>query len=304
MNQNYKSKAPLSGIHTGLFVFLSLFLVFFTYQVGGGILTFLFLGKDLFTDAGNVELKRIIISFSQFAFILFPVLILNMLRGDDFKRTFRLYKPNFIILFLGIVGIVVVQPFIQAFVFFQNEIIFSLPLGKDLLNTIKELLDALEKATLELVISNNLREFIVVVFVLAITPAICEEFLFRGLVLGNMERITSPKTVIIFTGFVFALFHLHPFNLIPLIILGVFITYVTYFSNSIISGVVLHFLNNLISAFAVFIFGKEDFTNPDISGMEYWQLGISGFISLVFFIATVYWIYHIGVKFNEKYKLI
>lgn len=302
MNLNYKSKAPLAGIHTALFVFLSLFLVFFTYQIGGGVLTFIFLGKDFFTDAGDVKLKRIIISFSQFAFILFPVLILNMLRGNSMKDTFRLYKPNFLILFLGIVGIVVVQPFIQAFVYFQNEIIFSLPLGQNLLNTIKELLDVLEKATLDLVISNSISEFIVVVFVLAITPAICEEFLFRGLVLRNMERISRPVTVILFTGFVFALFHLHPFNFVPLIMLGIFITYVTYFSNSIISGIVLHFLNNFISALTVFIFGKEDFTDPKISGMEHWQLGVSGFISLILFIATVYWIYHIAIKLDERYK--
>ena len=225
-----------------------------------------------------------------------------MLRGDNLKDTFRFYRPNFIILFLGIVGIVVVQPFIQAFVYFQNEIIFSLPLGQELLNAIKELLDVFEKATLELVISNSVLEFIVVVFVLAITPAICEEFLFRGLVLRNMERILRPITVIVFTGFVFALFHLHPFNLIPLIVLGIFITYVTYFSNSIISGIVLHFLNNFISALAIFIFGKEDFTNPKISGMEYWQLGVSGFISLILFITTVYWIYHIAIKLDERYK--
>lgn len=276
--------------------------MFFTYQVGGGLLTLIFLGKSFLTDTGNVKLTRIIISFSQFAFILFPVLILNMLRGDSVKDTFRLHKPNFLILFLGVVGIVVVQPFIQAFVYFQNEIVFSLPLPKDFLNAIKELFDTLEKATLNLVVSNSISEFITVVFVLAVTPAICEEFLFRGLVLRNMERISKPMTVIVFTGFVFALFHLHPFNFIPLIVLGVFITYVTYFSNSIVSGIILHFLNNFISAFAVFVFGKEDFTDPKISGMELWQLGVSGFVSLTLFIATTYWIYHIAIKLNEGYK--
>ena len=302
MNLNYKYKAPLSGMQTGLFISLSLFLIFFTYQIGGGVITYIFLGKDFFSDAGNVKLKRLIISFSQFAFILFPVLILNILRGDNFRDTFRLYKPNFLILFLGIVGIIVIQPFIQAFVYFQNEIIFSLPLGQDIINTIKELLDALEKATLELVVSNSIPEFILVVFVLALTPAVCEEFLFRGLVLSNMSRILHPFTVIVLTGVIFALFHLHPFNLIPLIILGIFITFVTYFSNSILSGIILHFLNNFISALAVFIFGKEDFTNPNISGMEYWQMGISGFISLILFSATVYWIYNIAIKTDERYK--
>ncbi len=299
-NQETK-KAPLANLHPAVFIVIVLIAVFITYQVFGGVLTILIVGIHLKTIPENIWKTRLILSFSQFMFILFPVLILSLMQGNNFKETFRIKKPNLPIFLLSIIGLIVVQPFLQAYLYIQNKLIFSIPFGAEVLKQVKELFDNLEQMTMSLVYANNMSEFLFVVFVIAITPAICEEFLFRGLVFKNFEKISMKRNAIIYTGLIFALFHFHPFNLIPLIILGFYLTFIVYYSESILTAVVCHFINNFMSAYSVFVFGKESFTEPEISGMHLVQFGLLGLISLVIFIFLMVYIVKIH---NKKFQAI
>lgn len=299
LNNKEPKKAPLANMHPAVFIVLVLIATFVTYQVFGGLLTVLLVGLDLKTIPENLQKTRMILSFSQFMFILFPAVVLSLLQGNNFKETFRFKKPNIPIFFLSIFGLIIVQPFLQAFLYFQNKLIFSIPFGTEALKQVKELFDMLEQTTMNLVTANSAGEFIFVVFVIAITPAICEEFLFRGLIFKNFERISLKRNAMILTGLIFALFHFHPFNLIPLVVLGFYLTFVVYYSESIFTAMACHFANNFISAYSVFAFGKENFTEPDISGMQLIQFGIFGLVSLVLFIFLLVYIVKI---YNKKYQ--
>lgn len=284
-------------MHPAVFIVILLITTFITYQVFGGLLTLSILGVDLKTVPENLSKTRIILSFAQFMFILFPAVLLSMLQGNKFKETFRIRKPNYVIFFLSIFGLIVVQPFLQVFLYLQNKLIFSLPFGTELLKQVKDLFDALEQTTMSLVSANSIPEFIFVIFIIAVTPAICEEFLFRGLLFKNLERISLRRNAIFLTGLIFALFHFHPFNLIPLIVLGFYLTFVVYYSESIFTAVACHFTNNFISAYSVFKFGKDNFAEPEISGMQLFQFGILGLVSLVLFVFLMIYIVKL---YNKK----
>ncbi|MBL7128775.1 MAG: CPBP family intramembrane metalloprotease [Ignavibacteria bacterium] len=281
------SKGPLSKIHPALFILITLVTVFITYQIIGGVITILVLGPDIIGEPTNLNLTRIIITFSQFMFILVPVIVLSIMQGNVFKETFRLKKPDILVFILSVLGILVVQPFLQVYLYLQNKLIFSIPFASEILKSVKELFDSLEALTLKLVASHSVPEFIFVVFVIAITPAICEEFLFRGLILKNFERFATPVRAIIFTGLIFALFHFHPFNIVPLAILGIYLTFITFYSGSLYTAIFVHFINNFFSAAAVYIFGKEQIDDPDMGGPELTQFILLGVLSLVLFIAVI-----------------
>ena len=281
------SKGPLSKIHPALFILIVLITVFITYQVIGGVITVLILGPDLVDEPKNLNLTRIIITFSQFMFILVPVIVLSMMQGNSFREVFKLKKPNYYVFALSILGILIVQPFLQVYLYLQNKLIFSFPFGTEILKNIKEVFDTLEALTVNLVTSHSIPELIFVVFVIAVTPAICEEFLFRGLILSNFERFAIPFRAIVFTGLIFALFHFHPFNIIPLAVLGIYLAFITYYSGSIYTAIVVHFVNNFLSAIAVYLFGKENIDDPNMSGGELTQFIVLGIISLVLFIAVI-----------------
>jgi uncharacterized protein len=300
INNNETKKAPLANVHPAVFIVIILITTFITYQVFGGLLTILIMGKDLKSLPENIPGTRMILSFAQIMFILFPALLLSMLQGNKFKEAFRFRKPNFVIFFLSIFGLVVVQPFLQVFMYFQNKIIFSIPFGTDVLKQVKDLFDSLEQTTMNLVVSHSIPEFIFVVFVIAVTPAICEEFLFRGILFKNFERVSKRMSAIFLTGLIFALFHFHPFNLIPLVILGFYLTFVVYYSESILTAVACHFINNFISALSVYLYGKENFAEPEISGMQMFEFGILGLVSLILFIFLLIYIVKI---YNKKTQL-
>lgn len=299
-NENKSVTAPLANLHPALFVVIALFVVFVTYQIFGGVLSVILLGTDFKKMDTNVTFTRIIISFSQFMFILIPVIILSMLQGNDSKKTFRLRKPRQSVLWLGILGVLVIQPSIQAYMFLQNKLLTSLPFGVNFINSLKELMDSFESATLSLVTANSFAEFLLVAFVIAVTPAVCEEFLFRGLVLFNFEKVMSPVKTIFMTGFIFAIFHFHPFNILPLILLGFFLSYAVYYSNSIITGIVIHFINNFLSAYLVFVYGKEGFEDPNGSVSDNYQLLIAGFISFIVFLFVLKAIKNTAVEKKNK----
>ena len=207
-------KAPLYKLNPAAFIVITLIVVFVTYQVLGGLLTYIITGSDLKSASGNSNVLRIIISFSQFMFLLVPTLVLSMMQGNEFTDTFRFKKPLMPVFFLGIAGIIVVQPVLQVYMLLQNKLIFSIPFLSDNLKQIKELFDSLEAVTLNLVRANSVPEFILVVIVIAVTPAICEEFLFRGLIFKNFERSVKSSKAIFLTGLLFALFHFHPLRLL------------------------------------------------------------------------------------------
>jgi membrane protease YdiL (CAAX protease family) len=300
-NGNIKKKAPLANMHPAVFVVIVLISTFIAYQIFGGLLTVMIVGADAEKFSEHLATTRIILSFAQFMFLLFPAILLSMLQGNKFRDAFRVKKPDFVIFFLAIFGLILIQPFLQAYLVIQNKLIFSLPFGTEAIKQVKVLFDSLEQTTMNLVTAHSVPEFIFVVFVIAVTPAICEEFLFRGIVFKNFERISLRKYAMFMTGLIFALFHFHPFNLIPLILLGFYLTFITYYSGSIFTAVACHFLNNFISAYSVFAFGKESFAEPDISGMQLVQFGLLGLISLILF---VFLLIYIVKLYNKKSQMV
>jgi len=282
-----KKRGPLANLSPLAFIFVSLAAVFFLYQIVGGSLLYLILGEGLYFKNENLFFTRIVIAFSQFMFILFPVLILVQLQDNNFSETFRLKLPGVKVLLLSVLAILFVQPFLQVYLYYQNALIFSLPFGSGFIKQLKEVFDSLESTTKFLVEAQTVPDFILIVLSIAVAPAICEEFLFRGLVFKNFEKVLSSSKSIFFTGLLFALFHFHPFNIVPLTILGIFLTFVVFHSGSIYTAVVCHFVNNFISALAVFVYGTDSLENIDNMQMttgEQIQFVIIGIISVILFV--------------------
>lgn len=88
-------------------------------------------------------------------------------------------------------------------------------------------------------------EFLWLIFVIAVTPAICEEIFFRGYAQRTFERTLGWKSVVL-VGVIFGLFHMQPLGLISLSLLGVLFGYLYYRSRSLLPGMVAHFTNNFM----------------------------------------------------------
>jgi sodium transport system permease protein len=88
------------------------------------------------------------------------------------------------------------------------------------------------------------RGTLLTLFLMALTPAICEEALFRGPILRGLRTRLSPAGAAILTGLLFGIYHLDPWRLVPTAILGVALSGIALASDSIIPAMVAHFVNN------------------------------------------------------------
>jgi sodium transport system permease protein len=78
----------------------------------------------------------------------------------------------------------------------------------------------------------------------AFTPAICEEALFRGPILRGLRSRASPAVAVVVTGLLFGVFHLELSRILPTALLGILLSLLALRSGSILPAMLAHFLNN------------------------------------------------------------
>jgi sodium transport system permease protein len=90
--------------------------------------------------------------------------------------------------------------------------------------------------------------------VAALSPAICEEVVFRGFLLSSFRGRTSGVTAVVVTALLFGLFHLSIYRLIGTTALGLVMGWIVWHTRSIWPAVLFHFLNNATSILSGDIF--------------------------------------------------
>jgi hypothetical protein len=89
-------------------------------------------------------------------------------------------------------------------------------------------------------------DFLVSFIVISILPGICEEVMFRGMIMKSYEKL-GIKKAILFSALLFGIFHFNIQNLLGPIFLGIVFGYVVYKTNSIYSSMIAHVTNNTIA---------------------------------------------------------
>lgn len=90
----------------------------------------------------------------------------------------------------------------------------------------------------------SISQLLFLLFVAAVSPAICEEVLFRGAILSGLRQRMGVWPAIILAGVLFGLFHLDVFRIPPIAVLGMVLTYLTVRTGSIYAAMLVHLMNN------------------------------------------------------------
>lgn len=190
---------------------------------------------------------------SEFIMILMPCLALAFIFKLNLKETFRLNatKPvNFVIaFFIAVLAIPAMIP-INLGVLILEKLIF----GKIIMPEVPN--------------AGTPIELLIYIGIIACSPAICEELMFRGIIQKGLEKM-GVWFSIIGTGFLFGLFHVYMQKFFPTFVLGVLFAFVAYKTKSIYTTMLMHFVNNAISVIVgyvsfVFVKGQKDMmSSPD-----------------------------------------
>jgi sodium transport system permease protein len=92
--------------------------------------------------------------------------------------------------------------------------------------------------------SDGSRGLVFSLALMALTPAICEEALFRGAILGGFSAKLPRVTSAVITGALFGLYHVDLWRIVPTAMLGIALSFIVLESESIIPAMLTHFINN------------------------------------------------------------
>lgn len=234
--------------------------IFLLYQVAGAIILLIFYGIDI--NSMPAEGLRISNMIGQILFMLIPAIYLTKAIYGNVEFSLRMRKFDTKMALMFALGLLVLIPFMDVFTQIQEFLFNRLAATSPVFDTIKNALDTFQDQMQgtygKLLSMGSLGEALFVVFVVAIVPAVSEEVLFRGYIQRSFEFSISPIWAAIITGIFFSLNHLNPYGFIPLILIGIFLGYANFRSNSIFVPMILHFLNNFTAIMAYIYFGNDE----------------------------------------------
>lgn len=161
-------------------------------------------------------------------------IFLARLHTPDVLAYLRVQRADVLMVLAACVGLFALMPFVS----FIGELVRHIPLPD-----VVRAWDQQQQELLARVLEGEVTLPLALLFV-ALTPAICEELVFRGFIQRNVERRIGPMWAIVVVGFAFGLFHLRFVELIPLTLLGIYLCYVVWVTGSLWTGVAVHLLNN------------------------------------------------------------
>lgn len=174
------------------------------------------------------------------------------------KNTLIMYQNRVYpkLVFLGVLAIVISVPAISWMYEINKSMRFPEILA-DFEAKIRLMEDQAEAITKIFVAADNLPMLLVNLFVVALVPAICEEFFFRGILLQYTRFVFDNSWIaILVSALVFSGFHGQFYGFLPRFALGVLLGYLFLNSGSIYIPIIAHFANNALAVLLIY-FEKE-----------------------------------------------
>lgn len=228
--------------------------------------TVLMEGSDsiLTFDTTNINTLRVLqIIQSMGVFIIPSIIGVRLFYNGSVRKSFGAKRVNAVISIISIAVILFSLPFINWSAFVNQNIHFPAALSH-----IKEWMILTESQAIEATRSflniANTSDFLITVLIMAILPAIGEEWLFRGLLQPMLGRLVKNMDVaIIITAIIFSSVHVQFMTFLPRMILGMILGYLFYFGGSLWYSIIAHFVNNLAALISYMFYLKNAESQPD-----------------------------------------
>ncbi|MBW4890104.1 CPBP family intramembrane metalloprotease [Mucilaginibacter sp. HMF5004] len=183
------------------------------------------------------------------------------------KNTFKV-SPVFFVTVFAIM--IVSSPLMDFLVTLNQKMVLPQSLNW-LQQWMREKEDAAQKATQALTQFKTIWDMLLALLIMGLLTAVAEEFLFRGGIQGIFTRWTkNAHAGIWISAILFSAFHVEFFGFLPRMMLGVGFGYFVYYSGSIWTAVLGHFINNGSVVIITYLFQQKIIGfDPDSSHYNY-----------------------------------
>lgn len=204
------SPYPTAGTSLGIFAIVMLLL----FYVGSYAQ-----GKDLHTG----------LVITQYLLILLPVVLILRYIKVDLRTALNLRAPAPLSVLAVIIAVVPWVLIVIQLGVYHNRV---LPIPEEFKDAMGQLFEGTDLNVGMLLL------------IIAVSPAICEEVLFRGVITSGFRRVLPAWTTILLVGLLFGLFHLSIYRVVLTGLSGVLFTYFVVRSGSIFLPMLGHFILN------------------------------------------------------------
>lgn len=182
-------------------------------------------------DQLGVHMMKLMV-IQQLAIIACPALFMALLLTSSVRRSLRLWLPNW-----RFVAIAVALPFALH------------PLSLELMASLHWFFPKLPDGAARMMqaMGDGEQPLALILIAFATAPAICEELAFRGFVLTGFSRNGRTGLAIGLSALTFGVMHMIPQQVFNATLLGVVLGLIAIRSNSLLPGVVFHFVFNSIA---------------------------------------------------------
>ena len=148
----------------------------------------------------------------------------------------------------------------------------------------------------------SVSSFFLNVLLVAVLPALCEEFLHRGVLLQGTKHIGFYKAIVI-SSVCFGLVHFNIGQVGYAIVLGLVMGFCSVVAKNIWVPIIMHFMNNFIALYLEFAAENGwflgDYTNwiAQLSGLDMWIVSMVCFVALC--VITVALFYLVSLLYRQ-----
>ena len=239
-----------------------------------------------YSNQDNITGLGIINAGTQvFGFLLASILFLVFF-GKKSANGFWLKFTGAIILLSPIV-MILANPIIGLSMEFNN---FLIPEGSWLESIFKPLEDQAAEATQAFLQMPDLGSLFRNILLIALIPAISEEFVFRGVVQSQIAKWSKNEHLGVWiSAFIFSAIHLQFYGFLPRMLMGALLGYLLIWTGSIWAPILAHFTNNAVAVLSAYYVQHqpgltEEMLEEKTNTVPLILFGISLFILVLWFI--------------------
>ncbi len=184
-------------------------------------------------------------SLTQWLLFLALPMTVVLSAGKSFRMSFSWYPPRFDLLILTVATALCLVGVVQ-YLGDLGLMYLAEPYDRLFDGILPSTTDRLEESA-KLFETGTTVGLVVVLLLAAVTPAICEEHFFRGVVQSSLGRRIPPVAAVLCVSVVFATFHFEPVTFGALLFIGAVMGLFTVRSNCLLYACLIHFTNNALS---------------------------------------------------------
>lgn len=279
-------KKNLKG-STGLRIFIYLIALLVCSLVGAAVTMFLM---------GDITQMKIGQGISSAMIFIAPPMILYAFTRHQPMRELGFRKPNSAwLLLIGVVLMFVSLPLTNLLTSWNEKMNFGAAFEslEALLQQLEETAGDLTERMLQV---DSFGGLLFNLLVIALIPAIGEELTFRGVLQQALTRRCNVHVAVFLSAFIFSFIHFQFYGFLPRMFLGLLLGYLFYYSGSLWTSILMHFVNNGAAVVVAYL-DYKGLIDVDIDHFgatsNVWLLGASLVVTVGLII--------LSAKFKNKY---